>query len=499
VVDPASGLCVVDAPAPPAKVRRATQQGHISTRDGNVVLAAGKDGKVGFQTSKTAGDVVYFDEPQPSTIDSVINSIRLGYQQGLDVCGAKSNAAIATMTTLHKQTEEKCTKAVGDAKTDLSKALVDGLKKNADESAALTKKQGEAATGADAALKKDLGTKLTAIVACLAAGQSVTKDYKCGKKLQSDGAITETTKTKCDATLLGTHRYNTKARRIQYCVLVGDKKYGWSDNKLDGALGWVKDDGSSADSPAESCAALKKKGVKSGYYHVKLSTKYKTFCNNDVNGGGWERVTRASDTNNAKGDHEFEDAIKGRGKTSIMHWDNGGGKVDGMHYVKPMKEWLPEDKQCSGKIDVMGLCFNQAQTSQNYWISAEKINQAEFRKEFKGIDNPDHRFKAFLRGKDGTTKAATNDQGPGWSIMKRGAPGGPNYHSCGNGYCGQHGFKWSCSQTGQAVQNPRTIWGLVDQRNCGGTRAYSSLGVCGPWGGTHLNKWTLDYYWRCSK
>jgi len=49
-----------------------------------------------------------------------------------------------------------------------------------------------------------------------------------------------------------------------------------------------------------------------------------------------------------------------------MHWDNGGGKVDGMHYVKPMKEWLPEDKQCSGKIDVMGLCFNQAQTSQNY-------------------------------------------------------------------------------------------------------------------------------------
>ena len=69
----------------------------------------------------------------------------------------------------------------------------------------------------------------------------------------------------------------------------------------------------------------------------------------------------------------------------------------------------------------------------------------------------------------------------------------------GAGYCGQHGFKWSCSQGGgQRVRNPRIIWGLVDQRSCSGTNTYSALGVCGPWGGTHLNKFTLDYYFRCS-
>jgi len=488
----ATGLCVADSVGP-TKVKRATRkQGQITTRDGNVVLAAGDDGKVGYETSDKAGDVVYFDEPQPSTIDAVINSIKLGYTQGLDVCGAKSSAAIATMTTLHKQTEEKCTKAVGDAKSELEKAVkvvADGLKTT---DAGVAKK----ATAADA-VDADLKKKLGAVVACLAEGKTVTKDYKCGKKLQEDGAITEATKTKCDATLLGTHRYNTKSRIVEYCVLVGDKKYGFSGLSLSG-LGWQKAPGDSAQNPAESCMQIKKRGIKTGYHHVALSAKYKTWCQNDINGGGWERVTRASDTDNKKGNHEFEDAIKGRGKTSIMHWTAGGGKVDGMQYVKPMKEWLPEDKQCSGKIDIMAFCFNQANTGQNYWISGEKINQAEFRKEFKDVDNPDHRFKAFMRGKDGTTKSPTNAQGPGWSIMKRGAPGGPNYHSCGNGYCGQHGFKWSCGQGGQAVQNPKTIWGLVDQRHCSGTNTYSALGVCGPYGGNHLNKFTLDYYFRCS-
>ena len=59
--------------------------------------------------------------------------------------------------------------------------------------------------------------------------------------------------------------------------------------------------------------------------------------------------------------------------------------------------------QCSGKIDILGYCYNRKSTGQNFWVSGEGIAQSTFRKEFKGIDNPDHRFPCKLRNKDGKT------------------------------------------------------------------------------------------------
>jgi len=163
--------------------------------------------------------------------------------------GAETKAAKAARTALTAKIMQDVGVLTGDLETKVT-AKVDVVGKRVDVVVASV-----------GTLKKKVEDKLGAVVACLAGGKTVTKDYTCGKKLQEDGAITEATKTKCDATLLGTHRYNTKARLVEYCVLVGDKKYGFSGLKLSG-LGWQKAPGDSAQNPAESCMQIKKRGIK---------------------------------------------------------------------------------------------------------------------------------------------------------------------------------------------------------------------------------------------
>ena len=62
--------------------------------------------------------------------------------------------------------------------------------------------------------------------------------------------------------------------------------------------------------------------------------------------GGPTGVTRVSDLDGIKGNHDFESNVAGRGKSGVMHWTRGGGKPDDdKGYVKPMNTWLPEDTQ----------------------------------------------------------------------------------------------------------------------------------------------------------
>ena len=66
----------------------------------------------------------------------------------------------------------------------------------------------------------------------------------------------------------------------------------WCGVHQSGVVGWVKSSGLTSDAPAESCEFIRKAKGKTGYYYLKLSPKVKTYCNMDVQGGGWEREYR---------------------------------------------------------------------------------------------------------------------------------------------------------------------------------------------------------------
>lgn len=66
---------------------------------------------------------------------------------------------------------------------------------------------------------------------------------------------------------------------------------------------------------------------------------------------------------------EFSDGVKpaSRGSVPVMHWDIGGGSVDGQQYLKPMNVWLPENSQCGGKIDILYSCYNTKYCGGRQW------------------------------------------------------------------------------------------------------------------------------------
>eukprot|EP01116_Phalansterium_solitarium_P003851 TRINITY_DN1467_c0_g1_i1.p1 TRINITY_DN1467_c0_g1~~TRINITY_DN1467_c0_g1_i1.p1 ORF type:complete len:1398 (+),score=458.35 TRINITY_DN1467_c0_g1_i1:68-4261(+) len=191
--------------------------------------------------------------------------------------------------------------------------------------------------------------------------------------------------------------------------------------------------------------------IGTGYYTVypflNPSESVFVYCDMETNGGGWQLVARASDTNGAA-DREF--AALNRGMLDVSSTVN--------------TPYLPQFGQALGtvfpsfmtNVDFQYYCYNYRDPiDSSYWSRVLSIPVDQF---FKSMTTPNPDFVwVNLTGlnKDGVWQNGTAT----FSVMGKGTAGSATCN--GNYQSGQTGMKPTCSgatPNGNTVMSPRGVW-----------------------------------------
>lgn len=225
-----------------------------------------------------------------------------------------------------------------------------------------------------------------------------------------------------------------------------------------------------------SCATILGSGlsVGSGEYWVDgdglgPALPVRADCDMETDGGGWTLVGRASDTNGAGGDYELGAAL---GAHSILGTTFSGGQPSDPQYILALGTAIPVG---ASQVELQYSCYDRRDRAGTYyWTKGTGLPVGELLASLSP-DNPDLlRSGVRLVNMDGDVTPSGY-----FAVFGREQAGSI---SCGNTHAGQSGFKASCSQGGQGVLSPRSVWLLTHYSGFN----YSEVTSCGPRAGSVL-------------
>jgi len=224
-----------------------------------------------------------------------------------------------------------------------------------------------------------------------------------------------------------------------------------------------------------SCQDLKAAGpaLPSGTYYIDPDgagggDTIAVHCDMETDAGGWTMVARASDTNGVGDDYEFRAAA---GAHSLLGTTFDLGTPADPQYTLGLAQLIPEDQV---DVDVQYYCYDSRdEAGTAYWAKAERVPVDWLMADLSAA-NPDLLYAAQLTNKDG-------DSGVGnFAFFGRGSDG---TESCGNGYAGQSGLKFSCATNGQQPLATPSVWMLTDWSSA---TAFTEVTSCGEVGAASL-------------